>query len=36
MSKGEVHAKALEALEKMKNHPELFLDILQSILSKKG
>lgn len=36
MSKDEVHAKALEAIEKMKNHPELLMDMLQAILSKKG
>lgn len=36
MNEDEVHSKALEALERMKNHPELFLDMLQSILNKKG
>lgn len=36
MSKDEIHAKALDALEKIKNNPEFLLDMLQAIFDKKG
>lgn len=36
MSKDEIHAKALDALEQIKNNPEFLMDMLQAILNKKG